>query len=245
MDRATQLLIDALRQAASQAEPCPLYKTARQPGLFPSRSGAAGEAAAKALNDQLLEIVPSDSGSKAKVEYVRVTPRGVQFLCEHDSPREVLRELVLALQQTRSGLPRWAEEVQAQMRAVSHRLQQFLDRQTVALELLEKRVDAALRRIGSPPSDELLTPWQLDALIYLDQRRAVAGDSECPFQELFSFLRQNHAALSLPEFHRGIRRLVDRGALALSRFSGSVDQLKEPEYALLDGATVYHAVRRA
>ena len=54
--------------------------------------------------------------------------------------------------------------------------------------------------------------------------------------ELFSHLREKEAALTIREFHSGLRMLHDRGLVKLSP-AESPDQ---PEYALLDGADMYY-----
>ena len=62
--------------------------------------------------------------------------------------------------------------------------------------------------------------------------------------ELFAAVRQRYAALAIPAFHDGLRRLNDYHAVTLVPFTGPVDLLTEPEYALLDGTTVLYYVSR-
>jgi hypothetical protein len=46
------------------------------------------------------------------------------------------------------------------------------------------------------------------------------------------------------DFHERLRRLRDRRALNLLPFSGSPNEIPEPEYALLDGVDLlYYAAR--
>jgi len=45
-------------------------------------------------------------------------------------------------------------------------------------------------------------------------------------------------------FHDGLRRLQDQRVIRLLPFAGPPDELPQPEYALLDGATfMYYAAR--
>ena len=62
--------------------------------------------------------------------------------------------------------------------------------------------------------------------------------------ELFAAVRRAAPELSLGDFQTGLRRLGDHRALALLPFQGPADTLPEPEFALLDGASVlYYAAR--
>src|SRR5262249_26176744 len=83
MDKVTPILIEALRQAAAEAGEQRLYKSGKLSGLFPGRAGANAEAAAQALRDGLLEVVRTETKGKTTIEWVRVTPKGVEFLHNH------------------------------------------------------------------------------------------------------------------------------------------------------------------
>ena len=62
--------------------------------------------------------------------------------------------------------------------------------------------------------------------------------------ELFAALREKSPELSVTDFHDRLRRLRDRRALRLLPFTGQPSDIQEPEYALLDGATLlYHVTR--
>src|SRR5262245_64832138 len=92
-DKVHDALIEALRQALAAPGELRLYRAGKLPGLFAGRGGAAGEAAARAVRDGLLEVVRTEVKGKTAIDWVRVTPRGVDYLHEHESPVEVLREL--------------------------------------------------------------------------------------------------------------------------------------------------------
>jgi hypothetical protein len=86
-------------------------------------------------------------------------------------------------------------------------------------------------------------PWAVAALTYLGQRKTGTADG-CPLPELFAALRRTQSTLTLTDFHSGIRRLADHKALRLLPFAGPPAELPEPEYALLDGASMlYYATR--
>jgi len=245
MDARTAALVAALKEAMTRPEEQPLVKVGKLPGLFASRSGAVGEAAHQALRDGLLEVVRTETKGKATTEWVRITPRGVQFVYQHESPRAVLEELLHLLRHDSQAAPHWAQELRAQLQGLINRYNDLLDRQLAVLAHLQHRVEEALRRIEAPASEPPMGPWQLDALAYLDQRKAAGGTSPCQLPELFNALRTRHSTLDLAAFHSGLAELRERGALVLLPFEGHLSDLAEPEFALLEGPAVYYGVERA
>jgi hypothetical protein len=243
-DQVAEFLILALKEAMAQPDEQPLYKVGKQPGLFAARTGPAGEAAQRAVRDGLLEVVRSEIKGKTETDYVRITARGVQYVYQHESPKAVLEELIGVLRLNTAGVPRWVEELRAQFQALANRCAELLERHGRHLGLLAQRAEEALRRLTAGDGTAPLAPWQLDALDYLDQRKTAAAP-DCPLPELFRFLRTNHPELALDTFHDGLRRLRDRGAVELVPFRGHLSGLAQPEYALLEDAAVYTAVRRA
>ena len=240
MNKPLDALIEALKQALAGPGPLPLFRSPKQPGLFTSRTGLAGDAARQALRDGLLEVVHREVKGKTETEMVRVTPLGVQFLAQHESPKAVLEELVRLLQMNRDGLPRWVEEMRSQLHALTNRFSELFDRQGRHLEHLARRAEAALERLGG--LHQPLDAWQLAALEYLAQRRH-AGAAACPLAELFKALHDRHAELTLGVFHEGLAELRDRGAAELMPYAGHLSDLPEPEFALLEGSAVYSAVK--
>jgi hypothetical protein len=247
-DKVTEALVQALKQALAEPGEQRLFKSGKLAGLFPGRTGANGDAAALALRDDLLEVVRTETRGKTTIEWVRLTPRGVNFLHDHESPVRVLEELRGLLQMTRDGVPAWLADLQRQVQELGNRLAEDVQRLTQRLDALGRRVDEALRRADAgPPLPDGTTsgvPWALDALTYLDRRRTSGAPGDCPLPELFAALREQHAELSLPAFHDGLRRLRDRRALRLLPAPDPSQPLPEPEYALLDGtAVLYHVAR--
>jgi hypothetical protein len=89
-----------------------------------------------------------------------------------------------------------------------------------------------------------IVPFGLDALTYLFRRQAGGAASDCPLPELFKAVSEQHPNLAVKDFHDGLRRLHDRGVLRLVVFEGPAAELPEPEFALVDGASVYYYVAR-
>jgi hypothetical protein len=249
MDKVTEALLEALKQGMAEPGEQRLFRSGKLSGLFAGRNGVNAEASVQALRDGLLETVRTETKGKTAVEWVRVTPRGVDFVHQHESPVRALDDLRLALKATQEGVPAWLAGMQQELQALSARLTQEVQAVAHRLESLSQRVVEALRRAeaaGPAGSGEAVAsvPWGLAALAYLDRRRTAGAAGDCPLPELFAAVRQQQPELTLRDFHDGLRRLHDRGALRLLPFTGPNDQLPEPEYALLDGASMYFHVTR-
>jgi len=248
-DRLTETLLDALKSALAAPSEERLFRAGKLTGLFPGRVGVNAEAAAKALRDGLLEISRTETKGKAVIEWAKLTPRGVEFLHQHESPVCALHELRDVLHATRSGLPAWVAEMRQTLAAQSERITQDSRKFEAKLDALSLRVEEALRRLETqgpslPPTVTETAPWAADALAYLDHRRVSGANGHCPLPELFAALAAQHPGLSVGTFHDGLRRLQRERVLRLTPFEGSPSNLPQPEYAILDGATLlYYATR--
>jgi hypothetical protein len=247
-DKVTEALLDALRQALGEPREQLLVKMGKQPGLFAGKSGANAEAAARALQEGLLEVVRSESKGKTAVEWVRITPAGVTFLHDRESPLRALNDLKEMLNASQEAIPGWLGQMQGELHQLAARLSQEAERWTQHLQALDRRVDEALKRIpaGSNISNGMasLVPWASDALAYLDRRQAGTHSGSCSLPELFAALKQCHDDLSLTGFHNGLRRLQDGKVVRLLPFADAAEKLPEPEYALLDGGAVLYYVEK-
>jgi hypothetical protein len=248
-ERADEHLLGALKRALAEPGDHRLYKGGKLAGLFASRHGPAGDAAAAAIRDGLFEVVRTDVKGKITTEWVRLTPTGVDYLHDHESPLAVLRELRSALGGARDGVPVFLGQMQQQWQAFSAQMIEQMRAMLKRLEVLSERVEEALRRadaIGPKLPDGVAetVPWAVEALGYLDRRKNSGAVDGCPLPELFAAVRRATPELSLGDFQTGLRRLGDHRALTLLPFEGSAEKLPEPEFALLDGACVlYYAAR--
>lgn len=250
MDKVTEILVDALKLALAEPGEQPLFKSGKLAGLFASRVGVNAEAAARALEERLLEVVRTESKGKTTIEWVRTTPRAVEFLHKQESPIQALRDLQVVLQTNRDAVPLWLAEMRSELQALSSRLTDIAERWTHRLEALSGQVDEALRRAEAagpqlPGGAGCEVPWARDALAYLDHRRSGGATGDCPLSELFAALRDRHPDLSVSAFHDSLRRLHDGRALRLLPFTGSPSEIPEPEYALLEGATLFYYATRS
>ncbi len=110
--------------------------------------------------------------------------------------------------------------------------------------MADKRVLKQRKKPAShAPAAEI---WLGTALSFLKQRldRGAAGD--CPLPELYRQARLSAPALSVGQFHDGLRTLHDREQIYLHPWTGPLYDLPEPALALLAGHEVaYYASPRA
>jgi hypothetical protein len=239
MNKETRLLIETLQGAG--AEEVRLYRSGKLPGLFAARTSANGELAALALRDGLIEIVRTETKGKTSTEWVKVTAKGTQFLVEQENPVKVLEELHALLRQNQEGLPTWLADMQSRLAEANHRLLEEFQTMTRRLDRLAQRVVEALQRAermgpALPEGAAGALPWSNEAVSYLERRSQTEVGEMCPLPELFAVVRKKEPALTIHDFHSGLRRLHDRGVLRLL----TCDDPAEPEYALLDGPTMYY-----
>lgn len=249
-DNLADVLTTGLRQALSEGGPVRLYRAGKLSGLFTSRAGTPGDAAAQALRNGLLEPVRTEVKGKTTIEWVRITPDGVEYLAAHDSPSRPLTELRELLATCRNGTPPWLADARKQMADLSDRFEvqarQWQDR----LDALTKRVEEALAKIERAtlelPDGSDVLPWAREALGYLDRRRRSGGTGPCPLPELFSVLSAVEPDLSVTSYHDGLRLLRRRGWVRLFPAGEAAEPLPEPEYALVDGdgSDVFYFVDR-
>jgi hypothetical protein len=246
LEKRDAALLDGLR-AALAGDEHRLYRSGKLTGLFPSKTGLVGEAAALAVREGLLEYARTETRGRFEIEWVRLTAKGVEYLYEHDSPRAVLGDMRDMLAAARSGIPVWQDEMLRSLEKLATDITGEMARYLSKLDALAKRVDQALRRVEVNPGlsgvlQELVS-WGVDALTYLDRRAEGGAAGECPLPELFGAVRAKHPALTVRDFHDGLRRLADNGAVRLTPWAGP-GAMPQPEYALMaDGRLMYHVGR--
>ncbi len=243
--RRTELLLDALKTAVGEAREHRLFAAGKFAGLFPNRSTVCAEAAHEANQLGLFETVRTETKARQVVEWVRITPKGVAFLHDHDSPKAVLHDLKATLSATAAGIPDWMHDTRDQLAELKIDFETRAGEMVAQLAELTRRVDAALRRVDAatprlPGILQTVVPWGLAALEYLDSRREVRAGTECSLRELFAALRPKFPDLTVPDFHAGLRRLHDNRSIHLGR----TDSPTDPEYAILVGTELCDSVGR-
>ncbi len=245
-DKETQLLLDALKQAMTDAGEHRLFRTGKLEGLFASHTAANNEAADAALRDGLLEIVRTETKGKTTTQWVRSTPKAVEYVHHHESPLQTLQELQAILQTSKDGLPLWLDDLRQRLVHLSDELTREVQKWSQRLDSLHTQVSEALqkatvmpRRIGVNDSD---SQWARESLDYLGRRKSTGVDGECSLPELFNALQLNHKEMSISGFHDQLLRLQDRRTLRLLPFHGDPGAIPEPEFALPDGTQLLYYV---
>ncbi len=246
LEKRDALLLDGLRAALS-ADEHRLYRSGKSDGLFAGKSGLPGDAAALAIREGLLEYSRTEARGRFEIEWVRLTAKGVEYLYQHDSPRAILGEMRQMLATAQSGIPMWQDEMLKSLEKLATHITDQMARHLDKLESLSKRVEEATRRSEAAPelkaSLKELVPWGIEALAYLDHRRASGAASACPMPELFGAVRGKHPAIMMRDFHDGLRRLADNRAVTLTPWSGP-GPIPQPEYAMMaEGKLMYHVGR--
>ncbi|HYV34575.1 MAG TPA: hypothetical protein VE988_02660 [Gemmataceae bacterium] len=247
-EKLTRALVDALKVVLTQPGEHRLFKSGKLPGVFEGRAGLNADAAAQAMRDGLLEVARTETKGKTTTEWVRVTPKGIEFVHRHESPVQALHDLRTVLQMTQDGIPKWMGELRKDLQTLGDRLTDQALKIAQHVDALSQRVTEALERaeaVGSKNHIDVasIVPWGSRAVDYLDKRKATGVVNHCTLPELFTLLREQQPELTITEYHAGLRRMHDRGVLRLLPIE-TKEALEEPEYALLDGAaTFYHVAR--
>jgi hypothetical protein len=248
MDKVTQILLAALRQGAEAAGEQRLYRSGKLPGLFSGRTSLNAEIASQAVRDGLLEVTRTETKGKTAIEWVKVTQSGTAYLLDHESPLQALEEFQALLQANQEGMPAWIAQMRDNRDTLTRRFAEEVASMSRRLDALAERVSESLKRADKlgpqlPEGAASALPWAHDAVGYLDKRQASGLGEKCALSELFAAVNAKEAGLTVRDFHVGLRRLHDRGVLRLLPFDGP-DGPPEPEYALLDGASMFYFAAR-
>ena len=84
-DKVTQVLLDVLKHALTESGEHRLFRSGKLDGLFPIRTALNNEASDLALRDGLLEVVRTETKGKTTTQWVRSTPKAVEFIHHHES----------------------------------------------------------------------------------------------------------------------------------------------------------------
>jgi hypothetical protein len=264
-DKSSQLVHNALAQAAAAGAGVPWHSSKGMTGLFPAT--ALGKQAAQRCRDEGLLSPDADSsatarGRKPSPELCTITEKGLAYLFSQVSPRQVLEDMVRALEAREAQL--------AELLAAIHALQ-------ASLEGLRANAELALAQVGeaapfadspsapaganglnalyrnflqsrSPAPAHSPSPEALDEslLAHLRSWSASGATEDCPLSELFRHARSIWSELTIGDFHDALRRLHERGEAYLHPWTGPLYELPEPPHALLVGHEIaYYASCRS
>lgn len=245
MDHRKLALLEALKLGAQENGETRLYRRGKLPGLFAQRTRGNSEIASQAVADGLLEMTRVETVGKTSVEWVRVTPKGLEFLLDSESPTRALEELRDALVDNQRELPVWAAETRERIDDLAKQFTAEVAAMRERLEQMARQVDATLARIETTKKTTApAVPWGAETLDYLERRRQVGLGTRCSLADLFTSLKDKHVELTIKDFHTGLKHLQLAKAIELLPSTGNGDA-PGPEYALLDGPAVFYYVARA
>jgi hypothetical protein len=235
-DKTTQLVLDALSRAVTDPGGVPLFGGKAAPGLLVA-STAAKQAAQLCKDEGYLRVVRTETKGKTVQEICAITEKGLAYLLSQVSPRHVLEEFVRAL-----------ESRQAEVGDLVAAAQQT----RASFDALKATAEKVLQQLGQPSSPAVdavfsngADTWVVGALSYLAQRQTAAAMEDCPLPELYQHARQTWSALTIGQFHDGLRRLYQQEAIYLHPWTGPLYDIPEPALALLVGHEIaYYASRR-
>jgi hypothetical protein len=240
-DKLSHLLIDALGRAALAPGGTSLIGTKAAPGLFPA-TAPARQAAQRARDEGLIRLVTGDPKGKPDRDLYAATDAGLAFLLRHTSPKQVLEDLARAVEGQHSrveDLLSVARETQAELAAIK----------TVLAKLGEPKAATTKDDFDprTPVADASGAPdWLVDLRQHLADWDAGNAAGDCPLPDLYRRLQSADAALTIGQFHDGLRELHDREQVYLHPWTGPLYALPEPAFALLVGHEIaYYASLRS
>jgi hypothetical protein len=234
------MVLDALSRAVADPAGVPLHGSKSAPGLF-AGTGPARQAAQRCKDEGYLRVVHRTTRGKAVQEVCAITEKGLAYLLSQVSPRQVLEDLVRAL-----------EARQGQLQDVSDATHQA----QASLDSLKRVVERVLAQLSTAPSldlNGLHASWQnnqpepatTDLLAHLGRWQASGAAEDCPLPELYRRTHAAHPTLTIGQFHDALRRLHDQGQVYLHPWTGPLYDIPEPAYALLVGHVIaYYASTR-
>jgi hypothetical protein len=240
-DKSTQMVVEALTRAVADPGGAPLHGSKSVPGLF-SASATARQAAQRCKEEGLLRTVSTQARGKTVQEICAITEKGLAYLLGQVSPRQVLEDLVRALEarQAQAGeLVATARQTQAgieALRAVAEK---------VLTQVQQRRESAPLPCDKADTGGNGSQPWNSAALKELSRWQSSGALEDYPLPQLYRAIRKSASSLTLGQFHDGLRRMQEQGQIYLHPWTGPLYEMPEPPYALLTGHEIaYYASAR-
>lgn len=231
-ERLSPLISDALARAAAEPHGTPLFPAKGEAGLFPNT--APGKIAAKKCQDE--RWLAKLDGPR---EVYTSTPAGLDRLVEEQRPKQVLEDLLRALEARGRAAndligeaKRLADGVEALRGAVARVLPQ----------VMTARLAPIVAGGGWEPEPANDLPAAIAAVLS-DWFDAPTGASrDCPLPEVMKRLPNPP---TLGEFHDALRSLHANGRIYLHPWTGPLYAMPDPACALLCGHEVaYYASLR-
>jgi len=243
-DKSDQLVLHALQRAAVCPAGLPLHAGKNPPGLF-NTSAPARQAAQLCKDTHYLRILRTEQRGKTPVEIWGITDKGLEHMLDQLSPKQVLHDLVQAIEARRGQI----DELAAAAREIQANLDAFRTVAEKALQASAATTSNGLAEKGtqlfSSAEKGAASPFSEAVLEHLARRQGAGALDDCPLPELFRRAQQACADLTLGGFHDGLRCLHDQQRIGLHPWTGPLADLPEPSCALLVGHMIaYYASPR-
>lgn len=223
------LIVDGLASLAASLDGLPLIAGKNTPGAFPPTK-AGKEAAARCLSESLVRTLSARHEGRSGIERFTLSERGLDWLRQQASAKDVLERIGDALSKKEAGL----EGLTAQL---SRQLEQLQAIKSLVLELAD--------RAGKQTST--IDPATVEDATLLAElqnwgRQHPLKDYDLP--SLYHALRPL-IGFSVGRFHDACRRLAEQRRVYLHPWTGPLYQMPEPTLAFLWGHEIaYYASLR-
>lgn len=216
-----EALRSALRRLLADPAGRRVYGSGRHPGLFPSSTPTTRLLVDEMEQRGLIQL----RERHGKATRCELSPKGRQWLLEHENPWLLLEDLLTAAERQHEQLEAFLRVWQDQ-RDQLHQLREDIRR--VLGELSGKRA------IASPIADEIKR--------YLRGYAQLSQPAACSLPELYRQLQQREPNLTVGHFHDELRELHNQGAITFTPWTGPLYELPEPQLSLLIGHEVLYYV---
>jgi hypothetical protein len=229
VEPSAALVVEALGRAAAAPDGLPLFAGKSSPGLFAS-TPTARQAAQRCKDEGLLRVLRAESKGKSAQEICTITDKGLAYVLDESSPRALIEELNRTLDTRGACVQKLVQEAQ-QVGETFQTLRGVVEK---LVEHLQKSADDAQQ-----------AAWPKAVLAHLKERQEKSAVGDCPLPSLYRQARETAAALTVGQFHDGLRQLYEQQAIYLHPWTGPLYDLPEPALALLVGHEVayYASVR--
>ncbi|MBL8799905.1 MAG: hypothetical protein JNM56_38845 [Planctomycetia bacterium] len=231
-DKPSQLILDALSRAAAEPAGVPLFGGKGAPGLFPA-TAPSRLAALHCKEENYLRVLRTEQRGRTAVELCAITERGMALLLNQLNPKQVLENLVRAL-----------DERQEQSAALVTAAQQT----QASIEAMRATVEKALQALAESPPAHHLPPraWHEGVLTFLHHWQTQHPMADCALPEVYEQAQRSGSYLSIGEFHDGLRQLHERQLIYLHPWTGPLYDIPQPALALMVGHELayYVSVRK-
>lgn len=241
-DKSTQLVLEALSRAVADPAGLPLYAGKSAPGLF-APTAPARLAAQRCKDDGYLRVVRSETRGKVVHEICSITEKGLAYLLDQASPKQVLEDLVRAVEARHTQLHELVSAAR-QSQASLEGFKAIAERVLAALRS-SKAHSSSVNGESDPPERNGSEPWTSALLSHLAKWQASGASEDCPLSELYRWVQALAPGLTVGQFHDGLRKLHQSDRIYLHPWTGPRHELPEPLYALLVGHEIaYYASLR-